>query len=62
MKDVKKDGFELFISTVGQPEWPRFLVQNSKEMFWNGKTWVKDPKKAMLYYWFEEAASAIKEI
>ena len=62
MKDSQSDGFELFIAKVGGPLWRRFLIQNSKEMFWNGKVWVNSLGKAQLYYWYEEAASTIKQI
>jgi hypothetical protein len=57
-----KSEFEIFISKTGQPEWQRYQIQNNKNMFWNGKKWVKDRINGELYYNYSEAADSIKQI
>jgi hypothetical protein len=57
-----KSEFEMFISKTGQPEWQRYQIQNNKNMFWDGKKWVKDKINGELYYHYGEASSAIKQI
>jgi hypothetical protein len=62
MKHSNNNEFDICITNTGHSEWPRYQVKNAKGMFWNGNTWVKDSLKGSLYYWYDEAAVAIKTI
>lgn len=55
MNDFKSYEFDMYVASVGEPDWPRFQVKNGKGMYWNGRVWVKNQKDGLLYYWHQDA-------
>lgn len=55
----KKNKHKMWVETVGTL-FPRYRVVDRTRGYWNGSEWQKD--KGMLFYWFQEAADALKNI
>lgn len=49
----------ISVETVG---FGRHRITNINKGFWDGSKWTSDPRKARLYYRFQEAAVDLKKI
>jgi len=46
----------IFVADNGNPDWPRFAVQDNKGRHWDGKWWTNDPRAARLHHREQDAA------
>ncbi len=46
----------IFVAGNGNPEWPRFAVQDHKGRYWDGKWWTNSPRTARLHHREQDAA------
>jgi hypothetical protein len=39
----------IAVARMGDPNWPRYAIQDNKGRFWTGRWWTDSPHNAVLY-------------
>lgn len=46
----------IFVAGNGNPDWPRYALQDNKGRYWDGRWWATDLRAARLHHREQEAA------